>query len=137
MQNPEVYGLAMAQEMGYVYSPSVVYPFSESNYDQYTMMNTAWQQHNLKFMTLYTQLPVDDATQKAKADYQAAANDLNNNLIAPHNDELDNLIVRAITGPVDKFESNYKAYTDVLSSPDIADGIKKEADAISLEFLYM
>ncbi|OPA74785.1 hypothetical protein BVG16_23845, partial [Paenibacillus selenitireducens] len=129
MKNPEVYGLAMADEMGYVYAPSVVYPFSESNYNQENLVNTAWQQHNLKTMSLYAELPVDDETLKAKAEFETVATDLNNNLISPHNDELDNLIVRAITGPVDKFDSNFKDYTDVLSSPDIADGIIKEKEA--------
>ncbi|MFC5653809.1 hypothetical protein ACFPYJ_32810 [Paenibacillus solisilvae] len=129
MTNPEVYGFAMAGEMGYVYSPSVVYPFSESNYDQSTIVNTAWQQHNLKNTTLYAELPVDEATLKAKADYEAVSNELNNNLISPHNDELDNLIVKAITGPVDKFDSNFKDYTDVLASSDIAEGITKEKEA--------
>jgi hypothetical protein len=129
MTNPEVYGLAMADEMGYVYSPSVVYPFSESNYDQATIVNTAWQQHNLGKMTLYAELPVDDATLQAKAEYEAVTNELNHNLIAPQNDTLDNLIVKAITGPVDKFESNYKQYTDILSSPAIASGIAKQAEA--------
>ncbi|SFJ02809.1 hypothetical protein SAMN02799624_03072 [Paenibacillus sp. UNC496MF] len=129
MTNPEVYGLAMAGEMGYVYSPSVVYPFSESNYDQYTLVNQAWQQHNLKRMSLYAELPVDDATQKAKADYDQVSNDVNNTMIAPHNDELDNLIVKAITGPVGKFDANYKAYADVLAGSDIAGGLSKQKDA--------
>lgn len=128
MANPEVYGLAMADEMGYVYTPSVVYPFSVDNYDQSTLVNTAWQQHNFKKTTVYAELPVDDATQKAKADYTAVTNDLNNKLIAPHNNELDNLMVKAITGPVDQFDSNFKKYTDVLSSPSIADGVAKEYD---------
>ncbi|RAP77611.1 hypothetical protein [Paenibacillus montanisoli] len=129
MTNPEVYGLAMADEMGFVYTPQIVYPFSESNYDQATIVNTAWQQHNMKNMTLLAELPVDDATQQARAEYDQIANDVNNNLVSPHNDELDNLIVKAITSPVADFEKNYKAYTDVLSSSDIADGITKQKDA--------
>ncbi|WP_308635125.1 type 2 periplasmic-binding domain-containing protein [Paenibacillus silvisoli] len=129
MTNPEVYGLAMADEMGYVYTPQIVYPFSESNYDQATIVNTAWQQHNMKNMTLFAELPVDEATQQARAEYDTVANDFNNNLIAPHNDELDNLIVKAITSPVADFDKNYKAYTDVLSESDIADGVKKLSDA--------
>jgi hypothetical protein len=129
MTNHEIYGLTMAGEMGYVYSPSVVYPFNESNYDQMAMVNTAWQQNNMKTMSLYAELPVDDATLKAKAEYEATTNELNNNLVSPHNDELDNLMVKAISGPVDKFDKNYKEYTDVLSSSDIAGGISKEADA--------
>ncbi|WP_152970737.1 hypothetical protein [Bacillus sp. FJAT-28004] len=129
MNNPEVYGLVQAGEMGYVYSPSIVYPFSESNYDQLTVVNTAWQKHNLKAMTLYAELALDEASLKAKADYEAITTELNNNLIAPHNDLLDNLIVKAITGPVDKFDSNYKDYTDILSRADIVDGEVKQAEA--------
>ncbi|SFS55699.1 hypothetical protein [Paenibacillus sp. BC26] len=129
MTNPEVYGLAMADEMGFVYSPQIVYPFSVSNYDQSTLVNTAWQQHNMKNMSLYAELPVDEATQQARAEYDTVTNDLNNNLIAPHNDELDNLIVKAITSPVADFDKTYKEYTDVLAESDIADGIKKQTDA--------
>ncbi|UVI33211.1 hypothetical protein [Paenibacillus spongiae] len=128
MTNPEVYGFAMADEMNYVYSPSVVYPFSESNYNQEAIVNTAWQQHNMKSTTIYAMLPVDEATLKAKAEYEAATNDLNNNLVGPRSDELDNLMVKAITGPVDKFEGNYKQYTDVLSSKNIAEGVTKIKD---------
>ncbi|SDX14157.1 hypothetical protein [Paenibacillus sp. CF384] len=129
MTNPEVYGLAMADEMGFVYTPQIVYPFSVSNYDQATLVNTAWQQHNMKNMTLYAELPVDDATQQARAEYDTVTNDLNNNLVAPHNDELDNLIVKAITSPVADFDKTYKEYTDVLSESDIADGVKKQTEA--------
>ncbi|SEM57452.1 hypothetical protein [Paenibacillus sp. OV219] len=129
MTNPEVYGLAQAGEMGYVYKPQVVYPFSEANYDQNTLVNAAWQKHNLKSMTLYAELPVDEATLKAKAEWETINTDFNNNLVAPHNDELDNLMVKAITGSSDKFDENYKAYTDILSSSDVADGLTKMKDA--------
>ncbi|AZN42533.1 type 2 periplasmic-binding domain-containing protein [Paenibacillus albus] len=129
MTNPEVYGLADAGEMSYVYNPQVVYPFSDANYDQSTLVNTAWQKHNMKSMTLYAELPVDDATRQAKAEYEEASNDYNNNLLAPHNDELDNLMVKAITGSSDKFDANFKDYTDVLSSSDVADGLTKMKDA--------
>jgi hypothetical protein len=118
MTNHEVYGFTMADEMSLVYAPSYVYPKGADNYSPDSLVSMAWQQRNLKSMSLFIEGTVDAATRAAKAEYDAAGENMSK-LTAPYNDQLDNLIVKAITGKVADFEKNYKAYTDILSKPEI------------------
>jgi hypothetical protein len=113
-----VYGLTYAGEMEFVYKPANVYPKGEENYDPAKVVSLAWRQHNLERASIYAVKAVDDATRAAQAEWEAAWNRYND-ASSIHTDELDVLIIKAITGPAADFEKNYQAYLDVVKSPEI------------------
>ncbi len=106
--------------MGYPYEPRTVYPKSADNYSENAAASSAWQLHNSKSMNLYARLPDTKEIQEAKAEFDALY-DTYSSVSQKYTDELDTLIIKAITAPVDQFEANYEKYQNALKRSDLVE----------------